>query len=110
MEPTTPFRIDGKVALITGGASGIGECTSRAFSLAGASVIVADIDSKKAEALAAELPGSRAMHCDIVVRVAEDRVGAVGGNVRDASASLYGDRVAEHEQHLRCMPPLGRGR
>ena len=65
MEPNTPFRLDGKVALITGGASGIGECTSRAFSHAGASIIVADIDTKKAEALAAELPGSRAMHCDI---------------------------------------------
>ncbi len=65
MEPTTPFRLDGKVALVTGGASGIGERTCRAFSQAGASVIVADIDTNKAEALAAELPGSRAMHCDI---------------------------------------------
>ncbi len=65
MESNTPFRLDGKIALITGGASGIGECTSRAFSRAGASVIVADIDTAKAEALAAELPGSRALHCDI---------------------------------------------
>jgi NAD(P)-dependent dehydrogenase (short-subunit alcohol dehydrogenase family) len=65
MEPTTPFRLDGKVALVTGGASGIGERTCRAFSQAGASVIVADIDTAKAEALAAELPGSRAIHCDI---------------------------------------------
>jgi 2-keto-3-deoxy-L-fuconate dehydrogenase len=65
MEPSSPFRIDGKIALITGGASGIGECASRIFSKAGASVIIADIDTKRAEALAAELPGSRAIHCDI---------------------------------------------
>jgi len=65
MEPTTPFRLDGKIALITGGASGIGERTSRAFSQAGASVIIADLDTAKAETLAAELPGNRAIHCDI---------------------------------------------
>lgn len=65
MDSTTPFRLDGKIAMITGGASGIGERASRAFTNAGASVIIADIDTARAEALAAELPGSRAMHCDI---------------------------------------------
>ncbi|MBZ2183063.1 MAG: glucose 1-dehydrogenase [Bryobacter sp.] len=65
MQTSTPFRLDGKVALITGGASGIGERAARAFSAAGAIIIIADLDTAKAEALAAELPGSRAIHCDI---------------------------------------------
>jgi NAD(P)-dependent dehydrogenase (short-subunit alcohol dehydrogenase family) len=61
----TPFRLDGKKALITGGASGIGEATCRVFSAAGASVLVLDVDGVRAEALARELPGSRALICDI---------------------------------------------
>ncbi len=54
----TPFRIDGRTALVTGGASGIGEQTSRVLAGAGARVIIVDIDAKKAAALAAELPGA----------------------------------------------------
>jgi NAD(P)-dependent dehydrogenase (short-subunit alcohol dehydrogenase family) len=59
------FRLDGKTALITGGASGIGEAVSRAFAAAGATVLVADIDEGRASALAAELAGARAAVCDI---------------------------------------------
>ena len=61
----TPFRLDGKVALITGGASGIGEATCRALSAAGASIIVVDVNSERAQKLAAELPNSRALTFDI---------------------------------------------
>ena len=45
---STPFRIDGRTALITGGASGIGEQTCRVLAAAGATVIIADIDEAKA--------------------------------------------------------------
>lgn len=61
----TPFRLDGRKAMITGGASGIGEASCRAFAAAGASVIIADVDHARAEALAAELPGSSALIFDI---------------------------------------------
>jgi NAD(P)-dependent dehydrogenase (short-subunit alcohol dehydrogenase family) len=60
-----PFRLEGKKALITGGASGIGEAICRVFSSAGASVIVADINRSQSEALASELGNASAVTCDI---------------------------------------------
>jgi NAD(P)-dependent dehydrogenase (short-subunit alcohol dehydrogenase family) len=62
---STSFRLDGRVALVTGGASGIGESTCRVFSAAGASVLIADLDLPRAEKLAAELPHASAVHCDV---------------------------------------------
>ncbi len=60
-----PFRLDGKRALVTGGASGIGESICRVFQSAGASVVVADINAGQAEALASQLAASRAIQCDV---------------------------------------------
>ena len=61
----TPFRLDGRKALVTGGASGIGESTCRVLAAAGAHVTIADIDGNGARALAAELPASTALRLDI---------------------------------------------
>jgi NAD(P)-dependent dehydrogenase (short-subunit alcohol dehydrogenase family) len=59
------FRLDGRTALVTGGASGIGEATCRTFADAGAEVLICDLDRVRAEALADELPGAKAFVCDI---------------------------------------------
>jgi len=48
-------RLEGKTAIVTGGASGIGEATSRLFVDQGARVVVADIDDDKGNALEADL-------------------------------------------------------
>lgn len=53
------------MAIVTGGASGIGEQTSRVFTAAGASVVIVDVNDAAAHALAAELPRARAAVCDI---------------------------------------------
>jgi NAD(P)-dependent dehydrogenase (short-subunit alcohol dehydrogenase family) len=61
----SPFRLDGRRALVTGGASGIGEAICRVFSAAGAAVIIADVDQPRAAALAAELPHSSTLLMDV---------------------------------------------
>jgi NAD(P)-dependent dehydrogenase (short-subunit alcohol dehydrogenase family) len=58
-------RLDGKRAVITGAASGIGEGTARLFVAEGASVILADVDAERGGRLAAELgERSRFVECD----------------------------------------------
>ncbi len=49
------FRLDGRVAVVTGAASGIGKATARLMAQAGASVVVADVDAQGATAVAQDL-------------------------------------------------------
>jgi NAD(P)-dependent dehydrogenase (short-subunit alcohol dehydrogenase family) len=57
--------LDGRTAVVTGGASGIGECTCRALAAAGASVTVADMNAARAQALARTLPQATACALDV---------------------------------------------
>ena len=76
------LRLDGRIAVVTGGALGIGRAICRRFSEAGATVVLADVNdaaaSASAEAIAAETGG---------------RVDATHVDVRDTATV---DRLAEH--------------
>jgi NAD(P)-dependent dehydrogenase (short-subunit alcohol dehydrogenase family) len=50
--------VDGKVAIVTGGAGGIGEATARALAREGASVVVVDIDGARATGVAEAIQAS----------------------------------------------------
>ena len=51
------MEIKGSAALVSGGASGLGEATTRVLAAAGATVVLADLNVDKGKALADELEG-----------------------------------------------------
>ena len=63
--PSQAFRLDGRHALVTGGASGIGEATVKELARAGAFVWIADINLAAAEALASSVGSAKALHLDV---------------------------------------------
>ena len=95
------FDLKGKVALITGGASGIGAATARRLAGAGANVIVADLNEVAAKALAAELPNAKAVAMDVTssasIAAAIDGLERLDILVNNAGIGLVGG-IAETEE------------
>ena len=81
------MKIEGSGALVSGGASGLGEATVRRLHALGAAVTIADVNSEKGEPLAAEL-GIPFVACDVreedQVRAAVDRAAQAPGGLRIA--------------------------
>src|SRR5260221_10475494 len=51
-------QVDGKIAIVTGGASGIGAACAETLAREGARVVISDIDDARGEALAAQIAAS----------------------------------------------------
>ena len=81
------MRLDGKVAIITGGARGMGAEEARLFTREGATVVICDVLEEEGRRLEAELnqAGSEALFLRLDVTVEEEWKGAI-----DTTVSRYG--------------------
>jgi NAD(P)-dependent dehydrogenase (short-subunit alcohol dehydrogenase family) len=90
-------QVDGKVAIVTGGASGIGAACARALAREGAKVVLTDIDDAAGQALAAEI-GGLYCHLDVTdeaawpaaIASAVDRFGRLQILVANAGIAIMG--------------------
>jgi 3-oxoacyl-[acyl-carrier protein] reductase len=91
--------LDGKVAIVTGSARGIGRATAQLLSEHGASVLINDLDGDLAEQTASEIAGETAVHagdltadgaCDALVRAAIDAWGKIDIIVNNAGYTIDG--------------------
>ncbi|MCK4506993.1 MAG: glucose 1-dehydrogenase [Desulfuromonadales bacterium] len=73
-------RVDGKIAMVTGGAMGIGKATCLLLAREGAAVAVTDIDTEAGEAVAREINenGGKAIFCQQDVASEQDWQRAIG--------------------------------
>jgi NAD(P)-dependent dehydrogenase (short-subunit alcohol dehydrogenase family) len=97
LDPLTAFRLDGRVALVTGASSGLGERFARVLHAAGAEVVVTARREERLRKLAAELPGARTISADLatadarerLVAEALERCGSVDVLVNNAGRGFY---------------------
>src|SRR3712207_1957682 len=82
IDPLAAFRLDGKVAVVTGASSGIGARFARVVDALGATVVASARRTDRIEALAKSLERGHAIACDV--------------SERGASAALIAETVERH--------------
>src|SRR5262244_2416785 len=65
-------QLDGKIAIITGGASGIGKEIAKRFATEGAKVVIADLQLPAAEATAAEIDRAGGIAAGVAMDVSDE--------------------------------------
>ncbi|HTO50823.1 MAG TPA: SDR family oxidoreductase [Burkholderiales bacterium] len=106
------FRLGGKVALVTGGASLLGSAIVRGFHAAGAAVAIADLDEGRGTRVAAEL-GDRALFVrtdvtedaslEALVATVAKRLGGIDYLVNGAVTFLDNGLASTREEWLRAL-------
>lgn len=93
-----PRRLTGRVALVTGAASGIGAASARRLAAEGAAVAIVDLDGDGAERLAAELAAAGASALAVAADVADaaswERIGATVREQLGPVAILHSNAAA----------------
>ena len=104
-DPLSVFRIDGRVAIVTGASSGLGTHFARTLHAAGATVVLAARRVERLQALMHELPGSIVIATDL--NEASDRERLIAETVRQVGPPRIlvnnagvGHKVAVEEEDL----------
>lgn len=103
------IRLDGKVAIVTGGVGGIGAATARLMTARGARVAIADIAFDRAQELAGELDGALALQLDleneasIEAMIAQTLAHYGQLDVLHNNAALLGPDIAQHDGDVERM-------
>ncbi|MSQ20419.1 MAG: 3-hydroxyacyl-CoA dehydrogenase [Betaproteobacteria bacterium] len=102
------MQIQNSVFIVTGGASGLGEATTRMLVESGARVVIADVQAERGQALAAQLgAATRFVKCDVtsetdgqaVVQAAIKEFGALQGLINCAGIAVGEKTVGKDGPH-----------
>lgn len=111
------MQLQGKTFIVTGGASGLGEATTRELVTQGANVIIADLNEEKGHALSSELGDAvQFVRCDVTnndevqtaVETAEKQFGSLHGSVNCAGIAIV-QKLLDRENNPADLDTFSKG-